>query len=97
MYLILAAVWLLGAIAVFSYEWRTGDVRWRFLGGSVSSAWVMVVFALYNVAQWWARRAQRAEQEAMRLAYEERLRQARPRERPAAEPDPTFDFTDRKE
>jgi hypothetical protein len=33
----------------------------------------------------------------MRRDYEERLRQARHREPPPAEPDPTFDFTDKRE
>src|SRR5262245_35565291 len=69
MYFILGVVWLLGAIALFSYEWRTGDTRWRFLGDRVSSAWIMVVFAVYNFAQWWARRAQQAELEALRREH----------------------------
>lgn len=94
MYLLLGSLWALGAAGLFVYEWQTGDRRSRFLGSSISSAWIMVLLAAYNFVRWYSAYALRAERAAQQLAYEARLRQARRRE-PPPEPDPTFDFTDR--
>jgi hypothetical protein len=93
MNLVLGILWLLGAVALFGYEAATGEhpLRIRVLN-DISAAWILLLLALWNFARWYSTRIGRADQEAMRIVHEARLRQSRHRERPV-EPDPTFDFT----
>lgn len=95
-YLVMTVVWALAAAAVFAYEWQTGDVSWRLFGGPVSSGWIMLLFAVYNAARWYSGRADRAARDAALAARQRQQDEARRRE-PRGEPDPTFDFTDRKD
>jgi hypothetical protein len=84
---------LLCAIGLFAYESVTGKVPLRMIGLNISSAWFLVLLALYNFARWYSAVAAKREAQAMRYVREARVRQAQRRERP--EPDPTFDFSDR--
>jgi hypothetical protein len=93
MNLVLGLLWLAGAVALFGYEAATGDKRFRIpMLGDISAGWVSLLLAGYNFVRWYSSRMSRADQEAMRIVHEARLRQARTRDRPS-EPDPTFDFT----
>ena len=95
MNLVLGLLWLTGAIALFAYEATTGERPYRISGlGNISAGWVLVLLAGYNLVRWYSNRMSRADQEAMRIVHEARMRQARTRNRPT-EPDPTFDFTDK--
>jgi hypothetical protein len=94
MYLAFALFWLSLAIALFAYEYATGLALWRIRGLNISSAWFMLVMAAWSLARWYSIHAGKREREALRIVHEARVRQARHRERPA-EPDPTFDFSDR--
>jgi hypothetical protein len=94
MNLIFAMFWLGGAIALFSYEYATGQAVLRIRGLNISSAWFMLVMAAWSFARWYSVHAFRKEQEALRIVHEARLRQARHHARPI-EPDPTFDFSDK--
>jgi hypothetical protein len=97
--LILAAIWLAGAVVVFVLQALQGEDAPLFVnlfGQRFSVAWFMLVLTLYNLAHWWARRAALAERRALRAAWErEQLHNAR--RAPAEggkEPDPNFRFTD---
>jgi hypothetical protein len=92
MNLVLGILWLLGAIGVFGYEAATGKALGRIRGFDISTGWFLLILAAWNFVRWYSARAGKANQEAMRIVHEARLRQARTRERPL-EPDPTFDFT----
>ena len=97
MNLILGILWLAGAIGLFAYEVITGRPYMRFQALNISSAWILLLLAGWNFVRWYSSRASqatRAENDALRIAHEARLREARYHERPA-EPDPTFDFTDK--
>jgi hypothetical protein len=95
MNLVLGILWLLGALALFGYEAATGERPFRIRPlNDVSGAWILVLLALWNFVRWYSVRMGRADQQAMRIVEEARLRQARHHER-AVEPDPTFDFTTR--
>jgi hypothetical protein len=92
--LILGILWLGATIALFTHEIMTGEVYFRIRYLNISFGWLLLLLAGWNFARWYSARAWRAEQEAIRIAHEARLRQARHRERPI-EPDPTFDFSDK--
>lgn len=92
--LILGVVWLCTAASILGYEFVNGPSGLRIRGLDVSAGWLFLLLGLYNFVRWYSSRANRAEQEALRLAHERRLRQTRYRERPI-EPDPTFDFSDK--
>ncbi len=92
--LILGLFWLAAAVALFAYEFATGEMVMRIRGSNISSAWFLLLLAGWNFARWYASRSGQVEQNALRIAHEERLRRARFHERPV-EPDPTFDFTDK--
>ena len=94
MNLVLGTLWLGAAIAGLGYELISGDslMRIRFL--NISSGWLLLLLAVWNFARYYSARAGRADREALRIAHEERLRNARYRERPS-EPDATFDFSDK--
>jgi hypothetical protein len=95
MNLVLGILWLLGALGLFAYEAITGETPWRIrVMGNISGAWALVILAAWNFARWYSARMNRADQEAIRIVHEARLREARHHERPVV-PDPTFDFTDR--
>lgn len=86
-------IWLTGALALFAYEFATGETRFTIRGLNVSAGWLLVLLSAWNFVRWYSTRAHRAEQETLRRVHEARLRQARQRERPT-EPNPDFDFRD---
>lgn len=92
--LILGSLWFAAGVGVLGYEMITGDPVLRFHGLGISSGWFFFVLAGWNFVRWYSARAWHAEQEALRIAHEARLRQVRHRERPS-EPDPNFDFSDK--
>jgi hypothetical protein len=98
--LILAALWLGGAAAVWVYQARGGDYFYiDLLGQTTSVAWIMLAMGLFNLLRfglWQARRNQRRALQEERQALEARRRRAERREPPEGgrEPDPTFAFTD---
>jgi hypothetical protein len=94
MNLILGIVWLVGGITLLTYEFVTGETFLHIRYLNISSAWFLFLLASWNFARWYSSRSGRAEQNALRIAHEERLRKARYRERPA-EIDPTFDFSEK--
>jgi hypothetical protein len=91
MNLVLALLWLLGAVCLIGYELVRGKPLWTIRGTNLSASWLLVVMAFYSFARWWSVRSYRAQQRALRREDEARYRRLHPRERP--EPDPTFDFT----
>ena len=91
MNLVLAFVWLIGAVVLLAYEYFTGRVGLRILGTNLSASWLLLVLALYNFARWWGARSYRQQQQALRIAEAAREREQRRRE--PAQYDPTFDFT----
>jgi hypothetical protein len=94
MNLVLGIVWLIAALALFGYEFATGERPLRIrIFNDVSAAWVFLLLAAWNFVRWYSSWMGRKDQDALRIVHEARLRQARHRERPT-EPDPTFDFTD---
>lgn len=94
MNLFFALLWLAAAIGLFAYDFATGQVRFTIRGLNISAGWLLLLLAGWNFVRWYSVRAQRAELEALRTAHEARQRHSRVREMPA-EPDPTFDFSDR--
>jgi hypothetical protein len=92
--LILAAIWLITGLSVLVYEHFNGPTGMTIKGLGISSGWFLLILSLYNVVRWYSTRAWKAEQDALRQAYEERMRQMRRHEPPIA-PDPTFDFSDK--
>lgn len=92
--LILGCLWLAAGAGLLGYEYFTDQTLLRIRGLNISSGWFLLLMSGWNFARWYSSRAWRAEQDALRIAHEARLRQARHRERPA-EIDPTFDFTDK--
>jgi hypothetical protein len=92
MNLVLAFLWLIGAVVLLAYEYFTGRVWLRILGTNLSASWLLIVLALYNFARWWGTRSYRKQQQALRIADAARERELRRREQPAPY-DPTFDFT----
>jgi hypothetical protein len=95
MNLVLGILWLLAAVAVLVYELVTGERLYSLrLFGGISSGWLLLVLAAYNFARWYSTRMGQADQEALRIIHEARLRQARYHERPH-EYDPNLDFTNR--
>jgi len=94
--LILGILWLTAGLGILGYELLYGPTWYRIPGINVSMGWFLLVLAAWNFVRWYGSRAWKAEQDAMRRTYEERLRQAQTRyhERPIV-PDPTFDFSDK--
>ncbi len=96
MNLVLGILWLLGALFLFGYEAATGIRLWHVeILNNVSGAWALLVLAAWNFVRWYSIRMSRKDAEANRMVYEARMRQERRAEQRPAEPDPTFDFTDR--
>lgn len=91
MNLVMGIVWLAGAVALFVYEYRTGDRRSHIRGTDLSAGWLLLVLAAYNLVRWYSARSYRAEQRALFEAQAARMRQIRDRDRPP--PDPNLDFT----
>jgi hypothetical protein len=89
-----AFLWLALAVGVFGYELFTGTTPFTIRGLNVSAGWLFLLLAAWNFVRWYSYRTRKAELEALRVAHEARLRQARHRE-PPDEPDPTFDFSDK--
>jgi hypothetical protein len=91
--LIACAFWLIVAAVIFA----TGDPRFVLhLGGvQLSSGWLALVLALYNVARWWSlrsyRRQRQEEQEALARRFRRRDEEL---PRPEQPPDPNFNFTE---
>ena len=94
MNLFLAVLMLAAGVGLFVYQFVTGTTPFTILRRDVSAGWLFLLLGTYNLARWYSSRANRSEQQALLAAHEARLRQARHRE-PPAEPDPTFDFTDK--
>src|SRR5688500_11378328 len=92
--LILGLLWLGAGLGVLITETVTGKPVFSFRFFGMSPGWIFLVLAGWNFVRFYSSRAWRAEQEALRIAHEARMRQVRHRERPA-EPDPTFDFSDK--
>jgi hypothetical protein len=90
--LVLALLWLAGAVYVFWSDYVAGGPQWRIRGTNVSFGWLLLVMTAYNLVRWYfiraARRARAAEEKALWL------RRAPPRRRPDLPPDPNFQFTD---
>jgi hypothetical protein len=93
MNLVLGILWLMGAAGVFGYEFYTGK-RLTIKALDVSFGWAFLIFAAWNFARWYGNRSGKADEQALRIVHEARLRQARTRQRPEVI-DPTFDFTSR--
>jgi hypothetical protein len=98
MNLVLALIWLVGAIVAFAYPYFTGQpVPLIPLGDTrVSIGWLLLALSLYNWVRWWSIRAYRADQRAQQLAHasRHRLEHWRERREPSGELDPNFDFSD---
>src|SRR5262245_34618582 len=94
MHLFFTLLWLSLAVGLFAYQFATGTTPFTIRVLNVSAGWLFPLLGAWNFVRWYSGRAKRAEQEALRNAHEARLRQARHHDRPA-EPDPTFDFTDK--
>ncbi len=92
--LVLGFLWLAAGVALFGYEMATGKSVMRIPMLGISNGWLCLLLAGWNFARWYGRRANQAEQHALQIAHEARLRRGRHHERPS-EPDPTFDFSDR--
>ncbi len=93
MNLILALLWLMGAVAVFGYEYHTGSKAAHIRGTDLSIGWLLLVLGAYNLARWWSTRSYRAEQRSLRMAQANRYRAVHPEHRDQP-PDPNFNFTD---
>jgi hypothetical protein len=97
-HLILAGIWLTGAIVVFAVQYTQGENAPFFVplfGQRVSAAWIMLVLMLYNLAHWYVRQSVLAERQAMRAALEREMRESRrPPTEGGKEPDPNLRFTD---
>jgi uncharacterized membrane protein len=91
--LIFAVGWLVAAAAIFlSRDERLGV---HFGGVPLSSGWVAIVLALYNLARWWSIRSSRRQRQAEREALAERMHRRHDEERPEpVERDPNFNFGD---
>jgi hypothetical protein len=96
--LILAAVWLTLAAAIFSATAAGANPEWftiRFGGTKASVAWLALALAGFNLVRWWLGRRYRAAQRIAREAerrreYAQQVRAASPPE----PPNPDFQFKD---
>jgi hypothetical protein len=93
MNLILALVWLLGALGVFGYEYYTGGKVAIIRGTDLSIGWLLLALAAYNLARWWSTRSWRADQRALQMSQANRYRAVHHEHRDQP-PDPNFNFTD---
>jgi hypothetical protein len=94
--LALAFVWGVGGVVLIVYHSLTDDPRGRIqlVSGNLSLGWAALLISLYNLARYWAYRANQAEKRAMAINQARvRHKHERPRE-PYGEPDPNFNFTD---
>jgi hypothetical protein len=93
LYPLYVVFWL--ALGLFLFLWPVLDAgapaqftSWR----GVSTGWIALLFALFNVVRWWSWRSYRARQQEAREAQaqlRQRSSHVRQTERPR---DPTFDF-----
>src|SRR5262249_5886830 len=63
MHLVMAVVWLAGAVGLFIYEYLKPEFQARIRGTNISIGWLLVLLGLYNLARWYSSRAYRREQE----------------------------------
>jgi hypothetical protein len=91
--LLLAIFWLAvgcGLLLLPHLVPEAGD--WTVLGTGLSSGWLAILLALYNIARWWAVRASALQCSALEDTPRRRRRDAD--QRGVQEPDPNFSFTD---
>jgi hypothetical protein len=92
--LYLGLFWLFAGTAMLAHDWATGGKQFRILGTDLSLGWICLVLAAYNLVRWYYVRSSRRDLGSAEDEFERR-REALRRRRQPAEPDRTFDFSDR--
>jgi hypothetical protein len=89
---IMAILWLLGALALFVWQWRDPNARGWIIGANISLGWLFVLLGLYKLARWWNWRSYAAARRAVAAAERRREHEMRQQQPTPTEYNPTFDF-----
>jgi hypothetical protein len=92
--LILALIWLVAGLVVFSLPWLSPGTRPpTILDTGISLGWAFLVMVLYNLVRWAVRYAAERQQRALKHEMLRRWREHEQAEQQGT-PDPAFDFSE---